>query len=331
MTTTSDSLRDTDSLLSAARPDRITVAGGPGEARPTVASGRIVFEADPALVALRVDALDDVVQIDLAHARLAMRGRIANLHVADLRPIGVEDIAQRSPFLHAQVKGVEHELESLVVHHAQHLRAVLHGAQHERYVGARGCHRLDDDLQVRPRSLRADVIEVAGDSLDAALALDAVRQPAVPDLQRPEIAMGRVFEAQVGGAAELLFASRLAGQPVIALGPIDRYDAVDEAQSVVAQQRAQLLLRQLMWEVPLHGVEAEFGRGGEARADVELGEQMVEVGAEARHSHSPTNLCTCAAEPRRVALFDRAGATHPHRSNWNALMSMVTVDGNAMT
>ena len=142
--------------------------------------------------------------------------RIANLHVADQRPVFVHDGRNRPLFLQAQLVSVIDQPDFVVVQRADDFGCVghrVHGPVGHVLLG----HGFDHEQATMAFRLRRDVIEVLQVGIDAAMAILARRHRTGADIDRMEITFEDVIEGQIGGLAELVLTTRLCAQPCRAL------------------------------------------------------------------------------------------------------------------
>ena len=208
--------------------------------------------------------------------------RIANLHIANQRPVFVHDVRQGAGFLVAHVEGVIDQPHIGAIHGLHDVARLRHGL-HRPIGNASGCHRLQQKLATVVTSCISNIGQVFNIGRNAPFPALTLGHRSGPDIDRVEVAMGDVVQRLISRATKFILFAGLSAEPPHACVPVRGDHAISELQPVFVENGFQLIFRQLIREVPFDGCAANLRDGRKPLPDRELKEQMIQVGREADH------------------------------------------------
>src|SRR3954452_19790012 len=262
--------------------------------------GRVVLEADPAVVAEAVDRVEDEREVDLARARLAAPGRVGDLDVGDAREV-LLDRRDEVPLHALHVVRVVLEAHVGPVDAVDELRGLPGRVDEVRAVLER-VDGLDRDRDPVRGGLVGGPADVLGGERELLVARGRLRLdgPEQPDLlaERGGLALEpdervHALAAEPPGEverdrhvlAEAVLAVAVAEQAPVAFGHLAGVEVEQRDLQVRLLDRRLDLVERLAGGPPeLHGVEARRGGALEALQEGRVLEQDRDVGAELHSS-----------------------------------------------
>jgi hypothetical protein len=233
-------------------------------------------------VAQRVDELEKEAVIDLARARLVAPRIVRELHVRDLRQVGLDGVGELAFHPLRVIDVVLHEQvgRADILDDVERLPRVVQ-------VEARDVvrvDRLDQELDARTRQLARGEAQVLDERRAHARGILARRRDARQAIDLRALERARIVDRLSHAVPEFAHARRLARDAAVALRPIAGRQVVQHLREAVAPQALdQRLLRVGVREQVLDAGEARAHGGVEAVEEIDLVVEQREIGGEPGH------------------------------------------------